>query len=125
MAAKRVVKWKDMPKALKKRFGKSVRTLARFCHREKELDDFEVVLPRGKLEEDIVLQVGPLVALEYKVGREAGDGKEKGVYRHAAGDLGRGRRRAPLMLGVDRKGLPVLYRRKGSRPGFSGRGLTG
>ncbi len=126
MAKRRVVKWKDLPRAEKLRLGKSVRTLARFLHRERELGNFEIVLPEGKFEKDFQVEVGPLVALEYRLSAaKVGPGREPGWYRHLAGDMGSTRRRVPMMLAIDRHGRPVLVPRKGSKPGFSRRGLTG
>ncbi len=126
MAKKRTVLWRNASPELKARLGKAVLTLARFCHREDEIGNFRIELPRGRIEDDAVLEVGPLVALEYKVGKETGPGKPKGIYRHLAGDTGRGKKRtrAPMVC-VNLNGRPVIIPRRGSRLTFGARGLSG
>lgn len=121
-----LVRWRDLPASIqtnKLARSAAIRTARRHGVTLDDLVVERVRVPRGASRFQI--HAGDAHAVEYVVPPES---KLAGfVYRHEAGDQGRGKRKTvPAAIGVDpRTGAQTFLPRRGTRLGFSDRGISG
>lgn len=120
------VRFLDLPDSITKNplaRSAAIRTARRHGRKLEDLVVERVRVPRGA--SVFQIHVGDAHALEYVVPKDSKLAPY--VYRHTAGDHGRGKRKTtPAAIGVDPKtGAQTFLPRRGTRLGFSERGITG